>query len=51
MAIAHFVVLVSLIGGAVMLGAIWEWFADWRLIRATRRRFASAKFRKSRHAA
>jgi hypothetical protein len=51
MAIANFVVLVSIIGAAVMVGAIWEWFADWRLIRATRRRLASAKFRKSRRAA
>jgi len=51
MAIANFVVLLSIIGGAVMVGAIWEWFADWRLIRATRRRLASTKFRKSRRAA
>jgi len=51
MAIANFVVLLTLVGGAVMLAAIWEWIADWRLIRATRRRLASAKFRKSRRAA
>jgi len=31
MAIANFVVLLSIIGGAVMVGAIWEWFADCRL--------------------
>jgi len=51
MAISHFVVIVSLIGGAIMLGALWDWVADWRLLRTTRRRLASTRFRKSRRAA
>ena len=50
MAIAHFLVVIGLIGAVIMVGALWEWFADWRLIRATRRRI-STKLRKSRRAA
>jgi len=51
MAISYFVVVVGLIGGAIMLGAFWDWVADWRLLRTTRRRLASTRFRKSRRAA
>ncbi len=51
MAISYFVVVVGLIGGAIMLGALWDWVADWRLLRTTRRRLASTRFRKSRRAA
>jgi len=51
MAIADFVVVVSLIGGAILIGAIYDWFVDWRLLRSTRRRLSPGKFRKSRRAA
>lgn len=51
MAISYFVVVISVIGGAIMLGALYEWFADWRLLRATRRRLASTRFRKPGRAA